>query len=372
MFIKTLLKFPSFGVWGNDKLGENEFIIDVDENGEICILLDHFNEYKLKDEKFDLSDILEDSELDINKFNKQLEQINEIYPGLDLPLLEDNFDLNYNSELKIEEEYTCKSLMYFLKQDIRPRFSDYFETIFDHAVRSERCLEAAYYYPISKVINELPNDAHFSIIIDRVLFEYASDSLCKLTSNFDPKNRNNIEFIEKFCGEYTLEQMKLDEKVLLHKAVSLTNKNFNASDVQILIESYDNAHQAKPIWANDNVYGYSEIEIIDSDLVYIESGYIKDVDFFDFINNLKTEFPPNEELRFKMQIKGKFIELSWQMLRLLDKGLLKKKHLSYMNGGIHGTIENNKYNQDIINRIREIKGLPSIDFNKKYYVKDEC
>ena len=375
MNISELSILPNFGYHAEDN-GDPTYYIDADENGELCIV-DVFNEHDLYKE-INLCDITDKMD------NNDIQNLNDCYPGLNLPLLKEE-DHNRDS-YQIDKKYQCIAILYFLKKKLSPSFSDYFISLFEYCQLAEGRLGAGYFYPVSKIMNSLPKKANFITIgetgayffddIDgRISKEYAN--YCKLTGNFNPNKPANEKFIKKFyvADKYDNDlylELLVKEKILNREAALLTDKVFNQNAIAALIDGNDRAHQAVPIWAKNGTNGESRIAIFNNNLVYEETSSIEGIDPYNFVFRLKTEFPPDDELGFNMQVTSKYVYIRWQVSRLLDKGLLKKKHLKYMNIENINSIPNNGYNQDIINRIREIKGLPSIDFSKKYYVKDEC
>lgn len=367
-----------FPVYTQGRSWNSSYKIAADENGEICIVdlitLDTNFEgtgcSESIDEEEDLrklsnildtlwSDAPEGDELHdlLKEANNLIPMINEIFPNLNLPLVsEDDRECFHVFNDSID-----KILIYKLKKRT-PKFNDYFETVFyyycQYGTESATSANAAYCYPISKVIDEIPEDSTFELLSDIEAHHHYP----LISNKIDYNLPANIKFIEKFYGE---DLLNTNNGIV----VPLNVKRFSNEEINLLIGSKDNAKYR--IEFNDSLIGLDHDCYDYGKNMQLFQRYVKKEPISEeFISKAKFIFPTTKyECRIDSHYtfyEGHTLTAYWDVESLIDAGLFSEKFYCIKYGG--ASLPNSPKIQGLINKMRKLKGLPPIDFNKRYAI----
>lgn len=354
--------FPSYNplYYGDDDC----YKIAADENGEIVLIKDLItlclskpscpDESCLEYERslYELVNILSDlqggeyyyeEELNhlLESANDLINYINSFTDVLNLPFInEDNIispDIIYDSQDKI--------VMNHLERWYRPKFNDYFKVLF----KSGDITNAAYCYPISKVIDEISEDSYF-VLLDEI--DFCDKKYPSISDKIDYNLPANIKFIEKFYSDL----IGADKKSIF---IDLNKAEYSPEEINILI---------------GNVNGKNKIEFNNSIIeLYgmIGSAHICQTiqkgnnSFENLINEAKFKFPTN---KYNCVIKKNNIGLKadWEFEDLAKDGLITEEFADLKYTG--NSIYNASHFNILIKTMRKLKGLPPIDFNKRYVI----
>lgn len=140
----------------------------------------------------------------LKQFNNKIEEVNCLYPGLNLPLAEEEEDTYiYIEDQDINNIYVRKILNYFTPKCCKNLFPNahiaYYTGVWGN---EEGFLTGCKYWPISEVMSEIPENQGF--VHCTICYSFEGFRFDTLYNEFDENNPHNIEFIEKFLlkGKY--------------------------------------------------------------------------------------------------------------------------------------------------------------------------
>ena len=365
--------FPKYKPYEYDP--DNTRIIAADENGEIVLMSGDLLQldlnpggYHRADEctieyevclrnlvnilsKFYNGEYYYEEELNdlIKNANNLILMINSEIETVNLPLINENNIMSPNIIYDAADDI----VMYYLDR-CRPEFDDYFKVLFKTDYGYGPITNADYCYPISKVIDELPEDSCFLLLEDII---YCCNGYPSISNKINYNLPANIKFIEKFYGD--LENVNNNATI-----INLDKEKFSSEEINILI---GNENGKDKIEFNNSIIRFRTG--FGSHDISLEQKYEKGNNSFEnLINKAKFIFPTTICDCRVTKFENGDLYAFWDFEALYNAGLISEKFydLKYSGNGL--THKNSLIK--FINGMRKLKGLPVIDFKKHYFVID--